>query len=259
LAGVRNFYIARGVNHPLQHPDGSPFLKLQLVLKGIRKAHCKPSSHRLPITVQILKALSNTAKNGVFGPYRDLLMRTACAMAFFGFLRCGEFTCQTNLFDPSVHLCFSDVTILHQDDIAVQADVLLRASKTDPFRQGCTIHLFSVDSELCPVQLLAKFYSVRRRMNAADHEPFFILPDGQPLTRYAFLSMLKALLRFSGLADLQYSGHSFRIGAATTAASAHIPDHLIKLLGRWSSDCYQRYIHTPPNVLRYALNVMADV
>jgi hypothetical protein len=41
-----------------------------------------------------------------------------------------------------------------------------------------------------------------------------------------------------------YSGHSFQIGAATTAGSVHVEDHLIKILGRWSSDAYCKYIRT---------------
>ena len=46
-----------------------------------------------------------------------------------------------------------------------------------------------------------------------------------------------------------YAGRSFRIGAATTAASQGLPHWLIQTLGRWSSDCYLRYIRTPINVL----------
>jgi L-lactate utilization protein LutC len=33
---------------------------------------------------------------------------------------------------------------------------------------------------------------------------------------------------------------------------ARLEDHLIQTLGRWSSDCYTRYIHTSPEVLRQA-------
>ena len=37
-----------------------------------------------------------------------------------------------------------------------------------------------------------------------------------------------------------YSSHSFRIGAATAAAAAGVPDWCIQGLGRWLSDCYIR-------------------
>ena len=42
-----------------------------------------------------------------------------------------------------------------------------------------------------------------------------------------------------------YSGHSFRSGAATTAATQGISDTTIKMLGRWKSSAYQVYIKTP--------------
>ena len=38
---------------------------------------------------------------------------------------------------------------------------------------------------------------------------------------------------------------SFRIGAATTAASQGIQDSVIKMLGRWQSSAYILYICTP--------------
>ena len=44
----------------------------------------------------------------------------------------------------------------------------------------------------------------------------------------------------------------FRIGAATAAAAAGLPPWQIKNLGRWTSDCYERYVGTPASVLAAA-------
>ena len=60
---------------------------------------------------------------------------------------------------------------------------------------------------------------------------------------------LRSLLMQVGLKDMNYAGHSFRIGAATAAAVAGMEDHIIKDIGRLTSDCYVRYIRTDSEVL----------
>ena len=80
-------------------------------------------------------------------------------------------------------------------------------------------------------------------MRGPSSGPLFCYTDGRPLTRQLLSSTVKSIVRLAGLPG-NYSGHSFRIGAATTAASQGVPDHLIKTLGRWSNDAYQRYIRT---------------
>ena len=65
--------------------------------------------------------------------------------------------------------------------------------------------------------------------------------------------------RQAGLPYSSLKGHSFRIGVASTAAAAGLPDWLIKVLGRWSSDCHQLYIPTLQNVLMSAAPRMARV
>uniref|UniRef100_A0A1X7T7Z6 Tyr recombinase domain-containing protein n=1 Tax=Amphimedon queenslandica TaxID=400682 RepID=A0A1X7T7Z6_AMPQE len=68
-------------------------------------------------------------------------------------------------------------------------------------------------------------------------------------SKNTFVRHLKNPLVAKGIDQNQYSGHSFRIGAATSAAKAGIPDHLIKALGRWKLEAYQIYIRAPTSSL----------
>ena len=94
---------------------------------------------------------------------------------------------------------------------------------------------------------------------ARPQGPLFSFHSGRLLTRKSVVSLLRDAARQAGLPYSSLKGHSFRIGAASTAAAAGLPDWLIKVLGRWSSDCYQLYIHTPQNVLMSAAPRMARV
>ena len=61
----------------------------------------------------------------------------------------------------------------------------------------------------------------------------------------------------SNLRSSKFS-HSFSIGAATTSAKAGIPSWLIKVLGHWCSDCYERYIRTPHTSILAVPKLLAD-
>ena len=82
--------------------------------------------------------------------------------------------------------------------------------------------------------------------------------SGRLLTRATVTSLLRDTTCHAGLPSHSLEGHSFRIGAASSAAAAALPDWLIKVVGRWSSDCYQLYIRTPTQVLLSAAPRMAS-
>ncbi|XP_038056044.1 uncharacterized protein LOC119728036 [Patiria miniata] len=70
---------------------------------------------------------------------------------------------------------------------------------------------------MCPVQAMEK-YLVRR---PAAKGPLFCHANGAPLTQYQFGAVLRRVLHHAGVPPLQHGTHSFRIGAATTAALIH--------------------------------------
>ena len=170
------------------------------------------------------------------------MLWAACCIGFFGFLRAGEFTVNAP-FDPAIHLSVNDI----QADSLFNPQsfrILIKCSKTDPFRQGCYIYIGTGRHDLCPVHALAQYLHFR----GSAPGPLFILSDGTPLSRQWLASSIRSIFSAAGVPGC-FSGHSFRIGAATSAASRGIPDHLIKTLGRWSSDAYHLYIRTPVNTI----------
>lgn len=79
-----------------------------------------------------------------------MLWAAAC-MCFFGFMRAGELVVPSNSgFNSSCHLAVGDILIDNQTSLSYLV-VNVKASKTDPFRQGVQIHLGRMYIELCPV------------------------------------------------------------------------------------------------------------
>lgn len=125
----------------------------------------------------------------------------------------------------------------------------LKRSKTDRFGKSATVLIGATGTSTCPVGAMRKFLVARCRKPPG---PLFRLSNGDLLTRSTISTMTKNLLRAADIDPGPYSSHSYRIGAATAAADAGLPDHLIKTLGRWRSSAYQAYIRTSPKVLRNA-------
>ena len=66
----------------------------------------------------------------------------------------------------------------------------------------------------------------------------FIREDGSPLSRSWLVRAVRENLTEAGLDVMGYSGHSFRIGAATAAAQAGLSVSVIQLLGWWKSSAF---------------------
>ena len=127
----------------------------------------------------------------------------------------------------STHLCISDIAVdNHQNTSAVS--IRIKASKTDPFRQGVTIYLGVTKTTICPVKAILAYIAVR-----GTHEgPFFYFSSWKILTQERFVKEIRLALSKAGMDPDVYAGHSFRIGAATVAYAKDIEDSTIMTLGR---------------------------
>ena len=73
--------------------------------------------------------------------YDNTLFWAACCLAFFGFLRCGEFTVPSQeAYDLDMHLSLADIALDEWNNPTV-IQVTTKQSKTDPFRQGVDLYL----------------------------------------------------------------------------------------------------------------------
>jgi len=251
LSAIRAWHIDHGYADPLVDA-----LLLERCVRGARRLYSRPRRTRLPFTANLLRKIWPVQ---VDQGWNDVLFRATVSLGFFGFLRLGEFAL-TNIgtsFDPLKHACLSDLTFHYNNSKLSHAAFTIKVSKTDPFRCGSTVHIGATGNRRCPVKALLDYTDARRLLAdaAADEStvPLFCQADMTPLSKPVFVSMMTTRLQRAGVDSTGYSGHSLRIGAATSAAAAGVPDWLIKVMGRWRSDAYQRYVHTPlKNVLEIA-------
>lgn len=253
LCGIRHQYIKDLGFNPLVNREGAAPLQLFLTLRGVKKSTISSKMIRLPICTELMECICLILTKGVFGHYMDTLLKAASCLAFFGFLRCGEFTTRSQNFDISQNICVGDLTFTKAcKSMPTHFALNLKSSKTDPFRQGYTLHFYPGKIPLCPVHSMLEYWRLRLVLRKGANTPLFLLQDGSILSREIFIQHLRIILQRLGFNPMHYSGHSFRQGAATSAAARHVPDYLIKTLGRWSSNCFETYIKTPITLIREA-------
>jgi hypothetical protein len=165
--------------------------------------------------------------------YETHLLSAAFLFAFFGFLRIGEITETGNA---------SDNHVIKISDIKFEGNnlkVTIQSSKTDQIGNSTTLILPKNKCEsMCVARQLKAYLKFRPNIDGQ----LFCHLNHKKLTRFQFLAILRSALKFIGLSSDDYNTHSFRIGAATTAAMLGKNDNEIKSMGRWKSDSFKTYI-----------------
>ena len=225
---------------------GECYPRLYMLVRAIKRQK-KKLHKRIPVTVAELRLVHAYLNSSSLHVCDRTMLWAAVTTAFFGFLRSSEYvSAQTRKYDADTTLCFEDIIYKHPN-----LHIRIKASKTDPFREGCTICLSPSGADICPVRNLQMYIA----QHPIKKGPLFTYADHSLLTQRRLNSLLKSAIPTTSKAPV--SSHSLRIGAATTAAAAGLPRWLIQSMGRWSSDCFRTYIQIPASTFTHVSHTLA--
>ena len=220
LAGLRSWSIDMGLPVPEIY---SP--SMVQALRGLDRQHAPNQAP--PLMYNHLLMFARLI------PYnRDNLMALAAmSLAYFACLRPSEYLSTKGTARPPIR---SDVTFAHDFS---SFDFRVVSSKTK--QRGFLVHVGCVNSPVCPVCMIR---AIIARFPAPPSTPLFLTATNTPIS-YAHLSnTLHSFLSMAGVHPAPFTLHSLRSGSATTAAAVGFTEQQIQRLGRWTSDCYRRYI-----------------
>ena len=215
-------------------PDCSSEITISKILEGYRRSRSSVDS-RFPITLDILIIICGQLEMICYSEHEILLFRAAYTLAFFGLFRVSE------LVGSSTDHVQSPLSL---DDIQMNKDkfiVRLCKSKTNKCGSPQFVHITATGGISCPFSAMKSY--LQSRTNSVTCQSLFCHSNCKPLNSYQFGAVLSKVVKSAELHDgRQYKTHSFRIGAATWLHHKGVSNDVIKKMGRWTSNAFQRYI-----------------
>ena len=205
---------------------------IQKLLAGVTKVS-PPTPPRLPITIGILVQLMNSVDQVVSHHYHKVLLKAMLSVGFFGLMRIGELTQSKEHLVP-LHMDQLNFTPYY---MSINITHFKHNQKLKPVE--IPIQRQSIQ-EICPVYHMSAYLLLR----GFQQGPLFAFQTLTPVPRQFFSKNLGALLSFTGFQGDRYKSHSLRIGGASYYASLGYSDSQIRLLGRWDSNAFVKYIRS---------------
>ena len=207
--------------------------RLSRVLRTVARENVSTKPKRHPFTVVML---DNVHKLWPFTTWSSIVAFAAISVGIHGLLRASEY----------VHKAPWSTPLLRRHIALYERACILNlpAAKTDPFKQGQVVTIYSTGSASCPVRWIRYIFE-HSRSKSAD-APLFQDLHGSQLEYRDLQGAIKSACRLLRLDPTRFSSHSLRSGGATSLAMAGCPAHVIQKLGRWKSHIFTKaYINMP--------------
>lgn len=211
------------------------------MLIGYQK--CKPSlDSRIPITPAILIQLVNDLQHTSSSAFLCCLLRAMFILAFCAFLRVGEITKTTG---SSQHFLLFEHISIHTgvDHLQLIDNNIPHFKHSKSNVTTLRLHQNTKNPVICPWLALTQYLQLRK--HGSPSEPLFSFMDELPVSKQFFTHHLRTALAFCNLDLQRYQSHSFRIGAATTAASWGFSEIQIQKMDRWRFNAFKKCIRIP--------------
>ena len=214
-------------------------LRVTRAMEAMVRLKERPAASKDALPPAILRmALEATSDTGM-----GLIMRTAILIMFYGALRQSEVAPPSiKTFDPTRHLTRRDVSIGEQLNVRIKWGKNLQR-----FDQKKDITLSPMADPLtCPVKAVEDVLAMSPGL--PPHAPLLVFPDTTtPVpTSYLRAEWGRIMTRI-GQSTAQYSLHSLRKAAATTAYGGGCTELEVQRHGGWSSSAYRAYLKTQAN------------
>ena len=214
-----------------------------LLMGGIRR-FSDPVMKKQPLTARMLRQLYRLLDMN--NPKHQLLWGGAL-LGYFFLLRRSEYLKVDGKWFPyvlqlgNINFYNADENICRSNE-ATSVGIKLTGAKNNQFgRNELRYQHKTGDAILCPVMAAMWLKRAGRHYNTQSTEPAMSTGNHGGITSSALVAVIKKLAKSMGLDPNLYSSHSIRIGGATVLLNAGCHPLIIKLLGRWLSNCFESY------------------
>jgi integrase len=230
LAGIRQAHILEGMEPPIIRSNLVKFLLQGKKNMDNIKSRAEGGQNRLPMTISVMKLLKEEIRRWDADLNQKLLAWAIATIAFHGALRIHELLNKTESeFDPDFALLSQDITVKEEEGGTKKIEVRLKCPKEDRSGKEVIVDIFESNGTLCPVKAFTRWQS--RQMLEKDM-PAFRDDRGVPVTGRKMNSWLRTLLgKHVDYDKAKFTGHSFRIGLATTLGTLGFSADNIKEAG----------------------------
>lgn len=222
-----------------------PWLKKQTL--GVKKKMAKEAtkakvdlsaqifqSAKLPVTMAVLAAIWPHVPYSSVKEQNTADLMIICSRAIF---RLGELAVTEHNKGWVPRACNAIV-----EDNFVRG-IFLERSKTDTFSTGTPNRWrISKFKKWCASRALDRVLRRSHTPRIQKDKPLFCDENGLPILARDVIKTLKASITAAGLNAGNFMGHSFRKGGATDLALAGVDIEEIKILGRWTSNSWKKYV-----------------